>query len=333
MAFDIGNSTTANSNVGSTSQSSSIPLSVETGHKDMIHDIQVDYYGRIVATASADHTVRLFHVVRDKYCNLAVLQGHEGPVWRVSWAHPKYGSILASCGYDRKVIIWQLVPQKNNWLKIVIDELNGSANCVQFAPVDYGLQCIAGSSDGMISHYVFQKGNQQNAWTKQTSFKAHNGGVNGISWCPSVGSGALSTLSKNSMGGATTTSRKFASCGCDHVVKIWQWNFQDSQWNTIATLSGHTDWVRDVAWAPIPGASSHALVASCSEDKNVLIWKERGGKWKQSAQIKFSDRVWSVSWSELGNILAVASGESQVQLFKEGVDGKWHDVSKVNPSK
>jgi len=28
---------------------------------------------------------------------------HEGPVWQVAWAHPKYGSILASCSYDRKV--------------------------------------------------------------------------------------------------------------------------------------------------------------------------------------------------------------------------------------
>lgn len=33
---------------------------------------------------------------------------HEGPVWQVSWAHPKYGSILASCSYDRKVM------KKNN---------------------------------------------------------------------------------------------------------------------------------------------------------------------------------------------------------------------------
>jgi protein transport protein SEC13 len=27
---------------------------------------------------------------------------HEGPVWQVAWAHPKFGNILASCGYDCK---------------------------------------------------------------------------------------------------------------------------------------------------------------------------------------------------------------------------------------
>jgi WD40 repeat protein len=28
---------------------------------------------------------------------------HEGPVWQVSWSHPMFGNLLASCSYDRKV--------------------------------------------------------------------------------------------------------------------------------------------------------------------------------------------------------------------------------------
>jgi protein transport protein SEC13 len=28
-------------------------------------------------------------------------------VWRVDWAHPKFGVILASCSYDGKVFIWK----------------------------------------------------------------------------------------------------------------------------------------------------------------------------------------------------------------------------------
>ncbi len=28
---------------------------------------------------------------------------HDGAVWQVAWAHPKFGNILASCSYDRKV--------------------------------------------------------------------------------------------------------------------------------------------------------------------------------------------------------------------------------------
>jgi protein transport protein SEC13 len=33
----------------------------------------------------------------------ATIGGHEGPVWEVAWAHPKFGVVLASCSYDRKV--------------------------------------------------------------------------------------------------------------------------------------------------------------------------------------------------------------------------------------
>lgn len=32
---------------------------------------------------------------------------HTGPVWQVTWAHPKFGHILASCSYDGKVLIWK----------------------------------------------------------------------------------------------------------------------------------------------------------------------------------------------------------------------------------
>jgi hypothetical protein len=28
---------------------------------------------------------------------------HEGPVWQVAWAHPKFGNLLASASYDNKV--------------------------------------------------------------------------------------------------------------------------------------------------------------------------------------------------------------------------------------
>ena len=28
---------------------------------------------------------------------------HTGPVWQTSWAHPQFGGLLASCGYDRRV--------------------------------------------------------------------------------------------------------------------------------------------------------------------------------------------------------------------------------------
>jgi protein transport protein SEC13 len=34
---------------------------------------------------------------------------HTAPVWQLSWAHPSFGSILASSSYDGRVFIWKEV--------------------------------------------------------------------------------------------------------------------------------------------------------------------------------------------------------------------------------
>ena len=86
-----------------------VQSTVDTGHEDMIHDAQMDFYGTRLATCSSDRSVKIFDV-RDGTQTLAAdLRGHEGPVWQVAWAHPRFGNILASCSYDRRVIIWQVI--------------------------------------------------------------------------------------------------------------------------------------------------------------------------------------------------------------------------------
>jgi protein transport protein SEC13 len=72
----------------------------------------MDYYGKRLATASSDRTVRVFDVAGQQQQLIAELKGHEGPVWQVAWGHPKFGSLLATCSYDRKVIIWCVWPRR-----------------------------------------------------------------------------------------------------------------------------------------------------------------------------------------------------------------------------
>ena len=40
-------------------------------------------------------------------------------------------------------------------------------------------------------------------------------------------------------------------------------------------LEGHSDWVRDVAWAPSIGLPK-TVIASCSQDQRVIIWTHDG---------------------------------------------------------
>jgi protein transport protein SEC13 len=38
------------------------PHKIETGHQDMMHDVDMDYYGKRIATASSDNTIKIVGV-------------------------------------------------------------------------------------------------------------------------------------------------------------------------------------------------------------------------------------------------------------------------------
>ena len=89
----------------------------DTGHNDTVHDVQLDYYGRKLATASSDRTIKVFDVTGDQLTPLTTLNGHAGPVWQVSWSHPKFGNLLASCSFDNRVMIWK-EQQDGSWTPV-----------------------------------------------------------------------------------------------------------------------------------------------------------------------------------------------------------------------
>jgi len=93
---------------------------------------------------------------------------------------------------------------------------------------------------------------------------------------------------------------------------------------------GHKDWVRDVAWAPIRIGGT-MFVASCSEDGSVIIWNKGAGEttWMPKLLHQFDAPVWRLSWSITGSVLAVSSGDGDVTLWKQMLDGTWDKVSTV----
>ena len=57
-------------------------------------------------------------------------------------------------------------------------------------------------------------------------------------------------------------------------AQVWRFNEKVGEWQQEgATLAGHTDWVRDVAWMPNLGLP-HSTLASAGQDGKVLIWTE-----------------------------------------------------------
>ncbi|KXS11633.1 WD40 repeat-like protein [Gonapodya prolifera JEL478] len=307
---------------------------IATQHEDIIHDAQLDYYGRKLATCSSDRTIKVFDVDGTTHKLVDTLKGHDGPVWQVSWAHPKFGTLLASCGYDGRVVVWK--ETAGQWQKV--RELSGhsaSVNSIAWCPHEFGLSLAAGSSDGKISIHTCKDDGQ---WDS-VSFPGHSIGVTAVSWAPSTVPGSLIQMAGSTAAGVA--GKRLASGGCDNNVKIWSGvnatsfhREENGQWKEECILQGHQDWVRDVAWAPSIGLPGHRI-ASCSQDKTVLIWShsptQPPTEWVSTPlrSTPFGDVVWRVSWSAAGNVLAVASGDNRVSLWKEGVDGSWEEIGEA----
>ena len=260
--------------------------------------------------------------------NLFINLRHQAPVWQVAWAHPKFGNILASCSYDGKVFIWREGSPTGSTQWVKIKEYTGhtaSVNSVAWAPHEYGLILAAGSSDGKISILSWKT---DGTWDINV-FAAHGTGVNTVSWAPSTVPGSLIQLSN---GSPVSNVLRFVSGGCDNIVKVWI--LSENTWKEEFVLEGHSDWVRDVSWAPTIGLPL-SYIASCSQDRTVLIWtqEKEGAPWTKkkigAEDFTFSDVVWRVSWSTSGTVLAVSSGDNKVTLWKENLDGVFEQVGDV----
>ena len=64
-------------------------------------------------------------------------------------------------------------------------------------------------------------------------------------------------------------------------MQIWQLDETKRQWVQQGdALSGHSDWVRDVAWAPNLGMPMNTM-ASAGQDGKVIIWTEQNSQWSK----------------------------------------------------
>jgi nucleoporin SEH1 len=82
-------------------------------------------------------------------------------VTKLSWAHPEFGSVLASSSFDRTVKVWEDTPADNadqpqtngtsaatggpgtRWVeRAILADAKGSVRAVEFAPHQFGLKLV-----------------------------------------------------------------------------------------------------------------------------------------------------------------------------------------------
>lgn len=303
----------------------------------MVHDSQLDFYGRRLATCSSDRSIKIFQIDRSGSHRLeATLKGHEGPVWQVAWAHPtRHGRpLLASASHDGRVIIW-IEDSPGMWRQYYEYSWHASSvNSVAFAPSEYGLIFACASSDGFVSICTQL---QDGTWDERRVSESLDGaahthplGANSVCWAPAVSSGGLWMPER-----ATPPPMTIVTGGCDHLVKVWKLDESAGNWVMAGKpLKGHREMVRSVAWAPNVGLP-RSIIASAGQDKKVMIWSQEieaeagSQEWSVTELPAFSAPVWSVNWSPTGSVLGVAFGDDNVTLWKEELDGSWKNVTNV----
>ncbi|KAF6780222.1 hypothetical protein AHF37_00252 [Paragonimus kellicotti] len=237
-----------------------------------------------------------------------------------------YGSLLASCGYDRKVIIWH--ETVGRWEKLhEYAEHSSSVNCVCWAPHPYGLMLACASSDGTISILT---SDGSDAWHAVRIPDAHS-----MSATHTIDTNHEDMIHDAQLDYYGTT---LATASSDESIKIFDVR------NKKQTLIAH---LRDVSWSPAINAdfmlnpnvlqSVNPLIkrlVSAGSDLLIKIWREETSssgtsEWVEETRLEgHSDWVRDVAWAPSLNI-------SRQMIASCGQDGRvivWVSTSSTNPN-
>ncbi len=294
-------------------------------HEDYVHDVSYDYYGKRLATCSSDHKIKIWKIdPKDGQFHCQVeLEGHKGPVWRVTWAHPEFGNVIASCSYDRNVMIWEehmgSTAEKPKWQPVAtLVDSRESVIDVKFAPRHLGLKFATCSVDGYVRVYEASDIMNLTHWQIEDEFEADKRDVTSISWNPSIFDSPMLVV------GSTNGN-----------ARLFGYNDKVKRWKLLVELQGHEAAVNDVCWAPNVGRSFH-LIATVSSDRCIRIWKiERctnGEDSWTSACVETLEQdveVWRAQWNVTGTVLATSGDDGVIKSWQSNFRGKWECTSIV----
>jgi protein transport protein SEC13 len=96
----------------------------------------------------------------------------------VTWAHPKYGNLIATAGQDGFIKIWSEVQASGGtteWRHSHEVDLKSAVQCISWAPWEYGLVLAAGTADGNI--HLLTKKLEDTEWKPISSTEGHKRGA------------------------------------------------------------------------------------------------------------------------------------------------------------
>ena len=74
----------------------------------IVHDMSFDWTGRRLAAACSDKILRMFTKKIDKWIDDGVIKIQGASAWKVKWARPEFGTIIATCSLDTHIRIFEM---------------------------------------------------------------------------------------------------------------------------------------------------------------------------------------------------------------------------------
>ena len=324
------------------------------GHEAAVWDVAIHPNNQLIATASADHIVRLWDARSGQL--IQELKGHTDWVTAVSFSTD--GTLLASGSKDNSTRLWQV---DTGHCKAVLQGHDSWVRDVAFHP--HKQQLATCSADKTIRLW------NVDSYQSEQVLTGHGGLVESISFSPDgdhlISGSADQTIRlwqlqsghcvrkmvgyKNPM-----WSVKFSSNGSqiisgsnNGIVTVWDAQTGKLQYDVHA----HSDWAKSIAVHPhkkliacgssdktislihsethqiearLEGHTSWVssidfspdgrLLASGSGDHTICLWDVETGM-KRGALQGHSGRIWCVRFSPNGRLLATASDDATIRLW------------------
>jgi protein transport protein SEC13 len=321
-------------------------VEIPTNHNGTINTANFNFNGIKFATGGNDGIINLFssEKIFTQGQNIEpeiklIKNGHSKLVLSLSFSHPIYGTYLASCGQDKKLIIWK-EKSENNYENIYEYKHENSVTCCKFAPYNYGLIVLCGTEKGEIIIHELQKNYQK--WNVQILKNIHKDGINSIDWAPaSQPINIFFDEEENSKeenkdilddndNDDILQPMKFITCGNDNKVNIFM-----SQRNTINSFIkinefDTEDIPKDVAFLNFVGYTQLTFACGLKNGK-CLIYKCINNEWKKTYEINVGGNISKLNWSLCGTYLGISSKknekDNEIKFYRENLDETWIEVN------
>lgn len=253
----------------------------------------------------------------------------DGPVFRIQWSNPQFGDLIASCGFDKRIMIWKEKKVKLTYCAKI--EFSDSVEDISFSPKEYGLKLAAVTLNGMLK--IFEPSDLINFfnWDSVYSKDINNSGCSCLCWNPN------SFDPQSLVIGCKIQKDNIEESKCN-LIQILTYNEYKKQFNIHKLEGCHNNSITDIEWANRFGRNYH-LIASTSLDMKLVVWEvkfitEKKTRNFDEINIQFQpififnhDKpLWRCSFNNSAQYLSCIDENGKVFLFLKSERSKFQNI-------